>query len=56
MASLIFSSASSTLSPWLWQPGSAGQCTSNPNFVLLRTTEYCIGEMYQINEGSVKDR
>ena len=43
MASLIFSMASSNVSPWLWQPGSAGQCASYPYSLLLITTEYFIG-------------
>ncbi len=40
MASLMFSIASSNVSPWLWQPGSTGQCTSYSYSVLLMTTGY----------------
>src|SRR6185312_1667166 len=42
MASLMFDSASFSVSPWLWQPGSAGQWTSKPCAVLLMTTVYLI--------------
>src|SRR4030065_271651 len=42
IASLIFSIASSKVSPWLWHPGRAGQCTSNPYSVLFMTTLYLI--------------
>lgn len=48
MASLIFSIASSKVSPWLWQPGRAGQCTSKPYSVLFITTLYFMIKLYHI--------
>lgn len=42
MASLMFPMASSRVSPWLWQPGRAGQWMSNPYSLSLTTTVYFI--------------
>ena len=55
MASLIFSLASSRVSPWLWHPGSAGQCTSYPYSVLFMTTVYCMIVIYHKNNLAVKE-
>ena len=46
MASLMFSIASSTVSPWLWQPGKAGQWTSYPKSVLFTVTMYFMEPVY----------
>lgn len=50
MASLILSIASSSVSPWLWQPESVGQWTSYPYSVLLTTTMYFMSKFTIINE------
>ncbi len=50
MASLIFSMASSKVSPWLWHPGRAGQCTSYPYPVLFITTVYFMFIIYHYRE------
>ena len=49
MASLMFSMASSNVSPWLWQPGRAGQWTSLPYSVLFMTTVYFMFLTYHIH-------
>ncbi len=46
MASLILSMASSSVSPWLWQPGSTGQWTSKPYSDSFITTVYFIFQIY----------
>ncbi len=56
MASLILSMASSKVSPWLWHPGRAGQCTSYPYSVLFITTVYFIVIIYHINNLLSKHR
>jgi len=54
MASLMFSIASSKVSPWLWQPGSAGQCASYPYSLLFITTVYFMFLIYHTQNGAVK--